>query len=110
MNLGKPEISLDVASVKNSQAFYSALGFTAVEGCEDDGWMILEHANGTRLGLYEGHLPDNALSFFGGDVRAVAASLAENGFEMATGPTEEHDGSVGATIRDPDDNLLYFNT
>ncbi|MDA7921311.1 VOC family protein [Verrucomicrobiales bacterium] len=60
--------------------------------------------------MYQGHIPENALTFFGGDVAAIAKHLKEGGHEMNSGPEKEEDGSIGATVKDPDGNLIYFNS
>lgn len=109
MKLGKPEISLVVSNLKSSLAFYESLGFSRVEGSEDEKWVVLEQPN-IRIGLYEGHIEENSITFFGGDVEAIATKLHESGHELQSGPVTEDDGSLGAKVADPDGNLLYFNT
>ena len=109
MKLGMPEVSLKVESVKQSIRFYTSLGFVKVEGDEDEAWVVVEHS-GVRIGLYEGHIPCNSITFFGGDVDLIVRRLRESGYAMESDPQTEDDGSVGATIRDPDGNLLYFNS
>ncbi len=109
MKLGKTEFSLNVKSLAKSREFYASLGFEEVEGAGAEGWLVLEKS-GLRIGLYQGHIPENALTFFGGDVAAIAAHLTEAGYEMTSGPEKEADGSLGATVKDPDGNLIYFNS
>ncbi len=108
MKLGTPEISLAVADIKASLAFYESLGFKRVEGIEEEQWVVLAQ-DGLRIGLYEGHVDENSLTFFGGDVNAIAGKLHAAGFDLKTGPETEEDGSVGAKVFDPDGNLIYFN-
>ena len=109
MKLEKTEYSLNVKSLLKSREFYSSLGFQTVEGAEAEGWLVLEK-EGSRIGLYEGHIPENALTFFGGDDPAISKHLVSSGYEMLSGPEKEADGSIGATVRDPDGNLIYFNS
>jgi len=109
MKLGTPEISLAVRSLEDSIAFYQALGFRRVEGEESEGWLVLEHG-GVRIGLYQGQITRNSLTFFGGDVQGIAETLAGAGYDMKEPPAKEEDGSTGATVEDPDGNLLYFNS
>ena len=109
MKLGNPEISLAVANIKASVAFYEALGFKRVEGAEAEKWVVVAQPN-LRIGLYEGHVDANSLTFFGGDLEAIAKKLHEAGFELKQGPETEEDGSLGAKAVDPDGNLIYFNT
>ena len=109
MKLGNPEISLAVSDIKASFAFYESLGFNRVEGAEEEKWVVVTQP-GLRIGLYEGHVDANSLTFFGGDVEAIARKLHESGFELKSGPATEDDGSLGAKVVDPDGNLVYFNT
>jgi predicted lactoylglutathione lyase len=98
-----------VKSLSKAFDFYSALGFEKVDGAEAEGWMVLENS-GFRIGLSQGHIPENAITFFGGDVEKIANHLTSAGYELASGPEKEEDGSLGATIKDPDGNLIYFNS
>lgn len=109
MKLGQPEVSLNVENLASSMEFYGALGFSRVEGDTGEGWVVVE-AQGLRVGLYQGHVPDNSISFFGGDVVGIAADLEEAGYEPAEGPCREEDGSIGAHFRDPDGNRIYLNS
>jgi predicted lactoylglutathione lyase len=108
MKLGKPEVSLSVASLKSSLTFYESLGFARAEGKEDEKWMVLEK-EALRIGLYEGHIEENLITFFGGEVAEIAQKLHAGGYELQSGPATEDDGSLGAKVVDPDGNLLYFN-
>ena len=108
VKLGRPEISLAVADIKASLAFYEALGFKRVEGAEEEKWAVVAQPD-LRIGLYEGHVDANSLIFFGGDINAIAGKLHEAGFELKQGPETEEDGSLGAKVADPDGNLIYFN-
>ena len=90
-------------------AFYESLGFKRVEGAEEEKWVVVAQPN-LRIGLYEGHIEANSLTFFGGDVETIAGEIHQAGIEVLHGPETEEDGSVGAKVLDPDGNLLYFNT
>lgn len=109
MKLGNPEISLAVSDIKASLSFYEALGFKRIEGSEEEKWFVVAQPD-LRIGLYEGHVDANSLTFFGGDIEAIAGKLHEAGFELKHGPETEEDGSLGAKVVDPDGNLIYFNT
>jgi catechol 2,3-dioxygenase-like lactoylglutathione lyase family enzyme len=109
MKLGQPEVSLNVKDLDSSIRFYGALGFRQVEGNPEEGWVVVE-SEGLRVGLYQGHVPDNSISFFGGDVAGVTANLEEAGYEPIEGPCREDDGSTSAHFRDPDGNRIYLNT
>lgn len=108
MKLGIPEISLKVESIQDSLSFYQALGFGIVEGAIAEKWSIVENS-GLRIGLYEGHIESNSLTFFGGDVAEITEAMKKQGFDPSSPPTREEDGSLGATILDPDGNRIYLN-
>lgn len=109
MKLGTPELSLNVADLAKSLSFYQALGFTAIEGKESEGWLVIQQ-DGIRIGLYAENVAPNSLTFFGGDVEAIARKLHEAGVALESDPTEEADGTMGAKVLDPDGNLIYFNS
>lgn len=109
VNLGHPELSLKVDNLQKSLAFYQKLGFETVEGNADENWLVVEH-NGLRIGLYQGHIERNLITFHDGDVNGIAEGLAQAGVTFATGPEIEPDQSIGATIFDPDGNAIYLNT
>ncbi len=109
LNLGRFELSLNVTDLERSVEFYERLGFTAVEGDPAEGWRIMINGD-LRLGLYRGHIPANLLNFRGGDVFALARELKMRGVVLESGPEIESDGSAGASLRDPDGNLVYLNT
>jgi hypothetical protein len=60
--------------------------------------------------LYAGHIDSNLLNFRGGDVFAIAAELKKRGLEFSQDAYREADGSMGAIMKDPDGNVIYFNT
>lgn len=109
MNLGKPELSLNVRDLSASLAFYQSLGFNIARGDQSAGWLVVER-DGLHIGLYQGHIDCNLLTFNGGDVEAVARELAAKGVTLASGPEKESDGTVGAMLWDPDGNLIYLNS
>ena len=109
MDLGKPEISLAVSDLSQSLAFYQAFGFRVCEGEKGEGWLVLE-LGAFRLGLYEGHIPQNMLTFQGGNVTTLTKELVARGVDLVSGPEREGDGTTGAVLRDPDGNLIYLNT
>jgi len=109
MDLGRFELSLNVADLERSVKFYERLGFTAAGGDPTEGWRVMTHGN-CRLGLYQGHLAADTLTFRGGDVFALARELEGRGLTLESGPEVEIDGSAGAVLRDPDGNSIYLNT
>src|SRR5580704_6677021 len=109
MDLGHFELSLDVADLAASKNFYSTLGFEVIDGDETAGWLIVRNTSLT-LGLYQGHVPANLMNFRGKDVFEIAAQLKQAGLKLHKEAEIEPDGSAGAWIKDPDGNLIYFNT
>jgi hypothetical protein len=89
--------------------FYQKLGFEIVGGDKARGWVMLEHGN-LILGLFHGHLPGNVLNFRGGDIHALAEELKRRGIQLTDDARVEADGSAGAWLSDPDDNLIYLNS
>lgn len=109
IKLGWCELCLNVADLERSIDFYEKLGFSEVEVDLDEGWAVLEHAN-LLLALYKGHIKENMINFRGGDVSKVARQLKARGLSLSEDAHVEEDGSTGATIKDPDGNVIYFNT
>ena len=72
--------------------------------------LLVLRNDAIRIGLYQGHIESNMLNFRGGDVRALFDRLSAKGLQFEGNVIEEDDGSVGATMRDPDGNVIYFNT
>lgn len=107
MHPGRLDICLSVADLAASLAFYEALGFVPVDGGADRGYVIVAHGQ-TRIGLYR-HDEPNMLNFRGADIRKMAAELTSRGLNVPS-VEEEADGSLGLMMRDPDGNLIYFNT
>jgi len=109
MEIGRFELCLKVSDLATSRKFYETLGFKVSKGAEADGFLILKSGSAS-IGLYQGHIGENLLNFRGGDVFAIAQSLEESGLQLESPAEIESDGSAGAMVRDPDGNLIYFNT
>lgn len=107
MHLGHLDICLSVRDLGRSREFYEALGFATVDGSMDLGYLIVAKDQ-TRIGLYR-HDEPNMLNFRGADITKLAAHLASRGLPVPA-PDHEADGSAGFSLRDPDGNLIYFNT
>jgi catechol 2,3-dioxygenase-like lactoylglutathione lyase family enzyme len=109
MDLGRFELSLNVADLDASKKFYEILGFKVAGGNEAEGWLILTN-NSLTIGIYQGHVPANAMNFRGRDVFAIAEELENCGLALEKPAETESDGSAGAWLKDPDGNLIYLNT
>ncbi len=107
-DLGGFSISLAVADLAASRAFYEAFGFRAVEGgLEADDWVVLRSGEAT-IGLFHGMFDTNILTFNPTDVRAVQAVLDDVGVEL-TRRAEPGTDRTSATLVDPDGNPILLD-
>ena len=107
MHLGHLDICLSVKDINLSLTFYQRLGFAIVDGSPNSGYIILTK-DGTRIGLYSNE--PSMLNFRGSNLEDVVAYLRANGMSDLPDVEHESDGSTGFTIKDPDGNIIYFNT
>ncbi|MEZ4626111.1 MAG: VOC family protein [Thermomicrobiales bacterium] len=62
MELGAFLVSLNVADIAASRAFYEKLGFHVAGGNQDENWLILRSGS-TNIGLFQGMFERNMLTF-----------------------------------------------
>jgi len=117
MDLGDFSLSIVVADIDASQAFYEALGFEVIDGQfnhqetfdlpDGQDWLILEHGD-TRIGLFQGMFEQNILTFHPEDVRSIQARLdaAEVPLEVRA---EGEEGPASILLRDPDGNPILID-
>lgn len=107
MELGWFEVSLPVADVEKSAAFYGKLGFAEVDRMER---VVTLQKDDCRLALYQGYLdPDRPqLVFWQGDVEGIAGELEAKGLSLARLPAKGDGGGTGAMLIDPDGHPIYF--
>ena len=120
MPLGNFSVSLKVASLEASRAFYEALGFTAIAGEAAQHWLILRNGAAT-IGLFEGHIPANTLTFNPGwsadgtrlpefmDVRELQRRVKAAGITPASEADETSSGPASMLLLDPDGNPILFD-
>ena len=120
MQLGAFSISLAVADIKASKAFYEKLGFAPVGGDIDNNWLILRNGT-TTIGLFQGMFDANIMTFNPGwsdqaepldsftDVRDLQRSLREQGIELVTEADESSTGPASFVIVDPDGNSILVD-
>ncbi len=109
MQLGRFEMCLNVKDLKKSLAFYKKLGFRVVGGKIPKGWAIL-HKGDAVIDLFQGHIPGNVLNFRGGHASKLAAMMRRKGLALSDVAIPGK-GRVGSFIaRDPDGNVLFFDT
>jgi len=119
MELGAFSISLAVADLGASRAFYEKLGFERTGG---DGEHYLIMVNGsTVLGLFQRMFDKNILTFNPGlgqdtkqvedftDIRELRNRLVESGIEMVTDLDPESTGPASIAFADPDGNPVLVD-
>ena len=120
LELGNFSVSLAVADLARSRAFYEALGFRAVAGDAAQGWLVLQNGTAT-IGLFQGMFERNMLTFNPGwdrdqrtpagfeDVRSLQRRLRERGIEIATPADESGTGPASFLLVDPDGNPILVD-
>lgn len=120
MQLGAFSISLAVADIHKSKAFYEALGFTKSGGDIDQNWLVL--ANGSaKVGLFQGMFEKNTLTFNPGwdqtkqeldtfeDVRNIQSALKGAGLDLDREADPDGSGPDYITLLDPDGNPVLID-
>ena len=120
MDLGKFSVSLAVKDIGVSRAFYEKLGFAAVAGEQEQGWLIMQSAS-TTIGLFQGMFDKNILTFNPGwdetggekpdftDIREIQKALKARGVALASEADETDAGPASCTIIDPDGNPILID-
>ena len=121
LELGAFSISLTVADLQASLAFYEKLGFEVTGGDADQGWLILVNGS-TVIGLFQGMFDRNMLTFNPGwvvggdhpdeftDVREIQARLEAAGLELQDRVAADNgDGPAHITLVDPDGNPILID-
>jgi lactoylglutathione lyase len=120
MELGNFSISLSVADLVASRAFYEKLGFTSTMGDADQGWLILRNGDAI-VGLFQGMFENNTLTFNPGwdrdaqptddftDVREIQRRLKADGIAIATEVDESGSGPGFLIVVDPDGNPILID-
>ncbi len=120
MELGAFSVSLAVADLAASRAFYEKLGFEATGG-DGESWLILVNGK-TVLGLFQGMFDRNILTFNPGwdgpgdeldtftDVRELKAAVEAAGIPTDQDTTGDSDaGPASFVITDPDGNPILID-
>lgn len=108
MELGKFSVSLAVRDIAASRAFYETLGFTVLDGKQEDRWLILKNGT-TIIGLFQGMFPTNTLTFNPTDVRGIQRALKAQGITLMTEADEATTGPAHITLVDPDGNPILID-
>ena len=118
-DLGNFSISLNVADISASKAFYEKLGFTQAFGDVAQRWVIMRNGN-VKIGLFQGMFPRNAMTFNPGwdhdgnptgafeDVRSIQRRLRAAGLDVGEAITSAS-GPAHFAVTDPDGNPILFD-
>ena len=102
--------SLVVSDIGQSLAFYRALGFHVADGSVDIRTVTVRRGD-CLLTLFQDVLDpaETQLTFWQGDVPAIAQALVARGIAFEGGwPRQADDGGHAAMLRDPDGHLIYL--
>lgn len=122
LELGAFSVSLNVADLDASRAFYEALGFVVTGGDVEHGYLILKNGEST-IGLFYGMFEGNILTFNPGltnrmekieqylDVRDISAHLIAADVELTTDISAEAGpaGPAHIALVDPDGNSILID-
>lgn len=120
MDLGNFSVSLAVKDIGASRAFYEKLGFRKIGGDQSKNWLIMQNATST-IGLFQGVIPKNTLTYNPGwdracatlpafdDVREIQKSLKAKGLELALAADEAASGPASLMVMDPDGNPILID-
>jgi len=120
MDLGNFSVSLAVSDLKASETFYGHLGFPAIGGDRDQGWLIMKNDT-TAIGLFQGMFEKNMLTFNPGwdgdrqplpdytDVRDIQKSLKASGAAFASEADESTTGPASCVVINPDGNPILID-
>ena len=120
MPLGAFSVSLAVADLTASRAFYEKLGFEAVFGEAEQGWQIMRNGR-TTIGLFQGMFEHNIMTFNPGwddeaqpldeytDVRELQQQLEAAGVEFESKADLSTSGPASFVVLDPDGNAILVD-
>lgn len=119
MNIGNGSVSLNVKNLEASIKFYQGLGFKQSGGNIEYRYVVMQNDT-TTLGLYEGMLEANMLTFnpkwnrnceqvAGDDVREIHRYLSEQGYQPQPLGSEQQTGPNHFMVKDPDGNLILID-
>lgn len=108
MDLGTFSVSLAVEDLRASRAFYEKLGFRAIDGAEEQNWLVLENGE-AKIGLFQGMFEDDILTFNPSDVRGIQKRLKAAGIAFEKEAEEDGTGPTHAVLRDPDGNIILLD-
>ncbi|MEP3276922.1 MAG: VOC family protein [Stappiaceae bacterium] len=120
MELGNFSLSLAVSNLSKSREFYEKLGFEAMGGDPDQGWLIMKSPS-CVIGLFQGMFEKNMLTFNPGwdanaqtlesftDVRDIQKQLKADGVVLQSEADETTSGPANFIVVDPDGNPILVD-
>jgi len=120
MQLGAFSISLAVKDLAKSKAFYEKLGFSKMEGDEEQNWLVLKNGS-TVIGLFQDMFEKNMLTFNPGwdqganplerfaDIRQLQADLKAKNVHLESEVDEKGSGPGSFMVIDPDGNPILVD-
>lgn len=120
MELGNFSLSLNVKDIAASRAFYEKLGFSVLDGKQEENWLIMKNGPAV-VGLFQGMFDRNMLTFNPGwdaqgkelpeftDVRDIQKRLKAQGIAPEPAADESTTGPAHFMIVDPDGNPILVD-
>jgi lactoylglutathione lyase len=108
MELGKFYLSLAVKNINASLEFYQKLGFEIIDGKAADNWVIVQSGT-TVIGLFQGMIPENTLSFVPANARSLQRAFKDRGLKILMETDENGKGPAHFMMEDPDGNPILFD-
>ncbi|MBS1645939.1 MAG: VOC family protein [Bacteroidetes bacterium] len=109
MNLGQHHIALNVKSLQASKSFYQKMGFVIDERFSNEQQKYLIMRNGQLIvGLYEGVIPRNTITFSVQHIFELQKQLKEKGIPFVIEAKEGTSSGKHFLVLDPDGNPLFF--
>jgi catechol 2,3-dioxygenase-like lactoylglutathione lyase family enzyme len=109
MELGQHHIALNVKNLQASKEFYLKMGFEVDQRFSniERKYLIMRNAE-LIIGLYEGIIPRNTLTFSSDNIHILQKHLKQNGVPFVLEAKEGTQGAAHFLIVDPDGNPLFF--
>lgn len=120
MQIGSFSLSLAVKDIAASKAFYEKIGFTAMGGNQDQGWLIMKNPS-VVIGLFQGMFEKNMMTFNPGwdenaqelaeflDIRELQKAYKAAGIVFDSEADESSSGPAHFVISDPDGNSIMMD-
>ncbi|MBN1152220.1 MAG: VOC family protein [Dehalococcoidia bacterium] len=120
LELGAFSVSLSVADIEVTRAFYEKLGFSQFAGDPAENWLIMRNGDHV-IGLFCNMLEKNTLTFNPGrdqnankldtftDIRVIQRRLKAEGMSMVSEVDETTTGPASLILIDPDGNPIFID-